>query len=114
AACRSCRAEPRMEPRRAGASRVPGPRRHRGWPLILVGSGVSVLVVLPAARLRLRSTARRRSGTAGVRPAPGVPSGYAAGVLVLLSQRAGLSSDRSDMSRGLGQGAAEAGVEESE
>ena len=103
-----------MEPRGARAPRVPGPRRHRGWPLILVGCVVSVLVGLPAALLRLRSAPSRRSGTAGVHPATGVPSGSAAGVLVLLSQRPGLLSDRSDVPRGMGQGPAEAGVEESD
>src|SRR6266849_2670949 len=79
-----------MEPRGARAPRAPGPRRHRGWPLILVGCAVSVLVGLPAALLRLRSATGHRAGAARVRRA----TGSATVLLVLLPERQSVLPNR--------------------
>src|SRR5713101_8505092 len=96
-----------MEPRGARAPRVPGPRRHRGWPLSLVGCAVSVLVGLPAALLRLRSATGHRAGAARVRRA----TGSATVPLVLLPERQGVLPERADVRRGVDPGPAKASVD---
>src|SRR5207253_6946446 len=54
----------------------------------------------------------QRSERAGILPADASSGPAFAGLLVLLSQRRGLLSDRSDMPRGMGEGPAEARVSE--
>src|SRR2546422_11638606 len=78
------------------SSRIPGPGRRRVRSLILVGP----VVVLPAALL-LSSAAGHRTAGDGYRG-----KATAAVVLVLLSQRQSLLSDRSHVPRGVDQGPA--------
>ena len=73
----------------------------------MVGPAVSLLVGLSAI-LRLLSTARHRSGATGVHPAA---HASAPGVLVLLPEREGLLSDRSELSRIVDPGAGEEPLE---
>src|SRR5207237_668751 len=86
-------------------------RRRRA---VGLSASVPVLVPLPAPllrlpSLRLSSAASRRRVTAGVRAARAAPAARrpcAASVLVLLLERRGLLPERSDVSRGVGQGSA--------
>src|SRR3989441_1891247 len=106
AASRCCHADPRLAPWRARS------RFYRRRTCVLVGPAVSILVV-PAAVLRVLTATGHRSGASDVRPAAtgACADPAVADVLVLLSQREELLSERPGVLVGLGQGPAEARAE---
>src|SRR5437879_858319 len=103
AASRCCHADPRLAPWRTQS------RFYRRRTCVLVGPAVSILVV-PASVLRVLTATGHHSGASDVRPAAtGARADPAvADVLVLLSQREELLSERPGVLGGLGQGPAEA------
>src|SRR2546429_122205 len=103
AASRCCHADTRLAPWRGQS------RSYRRRPCVLVGPAVSIMVG-PAAVLCVLTAPRHRSGASAVRPTATAARAdpAAADVLVLLSQREELLSERPGVLGGLGQGPAEA------